>query len=67
MYKYKNAFNNSKLLKMTFIKKNIIINWKLVLQIYINIYMFFKLFLWKGSKREIGEWEGSKEWKENRG
>ena len=23
--------------------------------------MFFKLFLWKGSKREIGEWEASKD------
>ena len=35
LYKYKNTFNNNKLLK----KENIIINWKILLQK--NIYKFY--------------------------
>ena len=40
--KYKNTFNNNKLLKETFITKKIIINQKLLLQKNINIYYIVK-------------------------
>ena len=71
MYKYKNIFNNSKLLKSTFIKKIKYYsksNTFITKNIYKNLYCYKKnrkILVWKESERRRGEWEGSRGWKRN--